>query len=241
MVRYAKLQLPFDLNAMQSELSLAGKQWKLHFNTYHYSGSWTVLPLRSPGGNDDNIIPDLMGANTEYRDTGYMTNFPSAKKLLTGLRCQVLAARFLNLQAGAVIKQHRDHELAFEKGEARLHFPVITNPDVEFYCEDDRVILNEGECWYLNANLPHRVSNNGSADRIHLVVDCKVNDWLKDIVNGSDKIAHKEDTHDEQLINIITQLRLQNTETANKLADELQQKLREINRNITQHGKPDNK
>jgi quercetin dioxygenase-like cupin family protein len=237
MVRYAKLLLPFDINAMQAELLSSSQQWQPHLNSYHYTGSWTVLPVRSPGGTHTNPVPELMGKHTEYLDTEYMGHFPSVKRLLSSLNCPVLSARFLNLQAGAVIKQHRDAELALEKGEARLHFVVITNPGVEFYSEDERIFLNEGECWYLNANLPHRVSNLGNADRVHLVVDCKVNDWLKGIVNESDKIAHKEELPDYELTGVIMQLRLQNTETANKLADNLQQKLDEINNNLALHYK----
>ena len=223
MVRYAKLPLPFDVKAMQSELSTAASEWQPHFNNFYYDGSWTVLALRSPGGSYKNIIPDMMGNNNEYQDTIYMEHFASVKKLLSGLNCRILAARFLNLQAGAVIKQHRDNELAFEKGEARLHFPVITNPGIEFYCEDERIFLLEGECWYLNANLPHRVSNNSDKDRIHLVVDCSVNNWLKDIINSSGKISFKDDVSDVDLINMIKNLRYQDTETSNKLAAELEQ------------------
>ena len=38
--------------------------------------------------------------------------------------------------------------------------------------------MQEGEAWYLNFNLPHRVKNGSSSDRLHLVMDCTVNDWL---------------------------------------------------------------
>ena len=228
MVRYAKLALPFDVKAMQTELLAAGKEWHPHINTYHYSGLWTVLALRSPGGDHENIMPELMGKHNEYRDNINMAHFPSVKKLLLNINCPVMAARFLNLQAGAVIKEHTDNELAFEKGEARLHFPVITNPEVEFYCEDERIFLLEGECWYLNANLPHRVTNNRDKDRIHLVIDCKVNDWLKERINSSGKIAFKNEEMDENtMVSMIESLRNHHTETSDKLANELEQRLKE--------------
>jgi len=229
-IRYAKLPVIYNTGAIQAELLSSQKDWKPHFNTYDYSGSWTVMALRSPGGSHENIIPDARG-NENYRDTAYMDDFSSVKNLIKSLNCQVLTARFLNLQAGAIIKQHRDHELAFEKGEARLHFPVITNPGVEFYCEDERIFLNEGECWYLNANLPHRVSNNGTADRIHLVVDCVVNNWLTGLINSSEKISQKKDAeNDEQLLKAIAHMRLQNTEAGTRFADEWEQKLKERNK-----------
>jgi quercetin dioxygenase-like cupin family protein len=227
MIRYAKLPLAFDLKAMQAELLATGTEWRPHINQYHYTGSWVVLPLRSPGGDHANPVPDLMN-ETEYRDTLYMDQFPSVKKIASSLQCPVMSVRFLNLQAGAVIKKHTDAELAFEKGEARLHFPVITNPEVEFYCEDDRVVLNAGECWYLNANLPHRVSNKGSSDRIHLVIDCKVNDWLTNLITTSDHIAYKKEEVDDNLLNMIKHLRWQNTAQSNKMADEFEEKVKRL-------------
>ncbi|MCO5951173.1 aspartyl/asparaginyl beta-hydroxylase domain-containing protein [Mucilaginibacter flavidus] len=227
MVRYAKLQLAFDFKATQAELTSARNEWQPHLNTYHYSGSWKVLSLRSPGGSHKNIIPDLIG-ESDFLDTEYMGHFASVKKIMASLHCPIMAVRFLNLQAGAIIKEHTDAELALEKGEARLHFPVFTNPQVEFYCEKDRIFLNEGECWYLNANLPHNVSNNGDTDRVHLVIDCKVNDWLKTIIESSGEIAYKKEEVDENMIKLIEELRYQNTETSNKLAAELEEKVKTI-------------
>lgn len=230
MIRYAKLPVTYNIESTQDELLRAGGQWAAHLNTYHYSGSWIVLPLRSPGGRHDNPVPELMGRDTSFTDTINMADFPSVKKLLDGFKCPVQSARFLNLKAGAVIKQHRDAQLAFEKGEARLHFPVITNPGVEFYCEDERIVLQEGECWYLNANLPHRVSNHGAADRIHLVVDFEVNDWLTELINSSEQISRGEDPDDLQSFEIIAQLRRQNTEASNHHADEWEKRLMEKRR-----------
>ena len=37
----------------------------------------------------------------------------------------------------------------------------------------------EGEAWYLDLNLRHRVDNHSDTDRIHLVIDCVVNDWVR--------------------------------------------------------------
>lgn len=227
MVRYAKLALNFDLIRMQTELLSTDGAWQPHINKFHYKGSWQVLALRSPGGDHKNIIPDLIG-ESEFLDTAYMGHFASVKKLLGTLHCPVMAARFLNLQAGAIIKQHTDADLAFEKGEARLHFPVFTNPLVEFYCETDRVFLNEGDCWYLNANLPHSVLNNSGTDRVHLVVDCKVNDWLKNVIELSEETACKDEGPDPNLLPMIKELRYQNTVASNKLAARLEAEIKNL-------------
>jgi aspartyl/asparaginyl beta-hydroxylase (cupin superfamily) len=206
---------------MQAELSATRAAWQPHLNRYHYTGAWDVLPLRSPDGDHKNPVPDLLG-KSEFSDTNYMDQFPSVKNLVSSLYCPVMSVRFLNLRAGAVIKQHTDKELAFEKGEARLHFPVITNPDVAFYCEEERIFLNEGECWYLNANLPHRVSNNSQADRVHLVIDCKVNNWLKQLVSSALIIATGKAPVDPNLLAAIKHWRQQDTPESNRQAEMLQ-------------------
>ena len=133
-----------------------------------------------------------------------------------------MSVRFLNLQAGSEIKPHRDRDLAFEMGEARIHFPVVTNEYVEFYIDHELVRMNEGECWYINANLEHKVANKGKTDRIHLVIDCEVNDWLKEVFNKGER-SEKPNTVNRGLNKqVIEALRLQNTSTSNQLADKLE-------------------
>ncbi len=210
-------------HSIATELASYSSGWKAHFNTSHYQGEWTVLPLRTPGGKD-HIVPDLMGEQS-YADTAHMQYFPSVGSLLRSFGCPVQSVRFLNLKAGAHIKPHRDYELAFEIGEARLHFPIITNPDVTFSVEDNCLNMQPGECWYINANLTHQVSNNGSTDRVHLVIDCVVNDWLRELFSRAVKHTKADIVDFEKQKQIIEALRLQNTPTATQLANQMEQEL----------------
>jgi aspartyl/asparaginyl beta-hydroxylase len=221
-IRYARLPITPDINTMQHEVTALTSHWTPHFNTRHYEGQWTVLPLRSPGGQTSHIVPDLMQYNTTYTDTLLMQQCPAIINLLSHLHCTFMSVRLLNLQSGSVIKEHRDHELSFENGEARLHFPVFTNAQVEFYVDNQLVQMQEGDCWYINAQLPHRVANYGNADRIHLVVDCVVNDWLTEVFNRSQVSHVPQPQSNINKQRIIEELRQQNTEHANRLADEME-------------------
>lgn len=61
-----------------------------------------------------------------------------------------------------------------------------------------------------------------AADRIHLVVDCVVNDWLTEVFNRS-RISYVSPTQsNDGKRRIIEELRQQNTEHANRLADEME-------------------
>jgi len=185
-IRCARLDLPVDVPSLQADVAALPDRWIPHFQKAHYAGEWTVLPLRSTRGNRDETLPFALGAESaEYAATPLLGLCPGIARFLGSLGCPVMTARLLNLRRGAVIKPHRDVELAFEKGEARLHVPLFTNPDVEFFIEEQRVTMEPGTCWYINANLTHRVANHGDTDRIHLVVDCGVDDWLRGLFAGA--------------------------------------------------------
>ena len=142
-----------------------------------------------------------------------------------------MAVRLLKLNAGAVIKEHHDAELCFEKGEIRLHIPVITHEGVEFYLDKERIPLKEGECWYMNFNLPHSLINKSKIDRIHLVIDAKVNGWVEELFARNDYPVKKEmedpgNNYDAEMKKLmIARFRQMNTETANRMADELEESL----------------
>jgi ribosomal protein S18 acetylase RimI-like enzyme len=177
-----KMPLQYDAARLQSDFAgIVADEFVPHFNEAYYEGDWSAVPLRSVGGRADRIYPDPTAKNA-FADTPLLARCAYIREVLATLHCPLQAVRFLRLKSGSVIKEHRDHELGFEDGEVRLHIPVITNPDVEFVLNQVRIVMNEGECWYLNVNQPHRVANRGAADRIHLVVDCVVNDWLRDLL-----------------------------------------------------------
>ena len=175
------LQLPFRFDAAGLQADLSGflsEEFVPHFNVHNYVGDWSVIPLRSIGGSVEQIFPDPSQSQA-FGDTPWMARCPHVQELLRAFPCPLLAVRFLRLKAGSVIKEHRDYELGFDDGEVRLHVPVVTNPDVDFVLHGRRVVMNEGECWYVNVNFPHQVANRGATDRVHLVIDCTVDDWLR--------------------------------------------------------------
>ncbi len=128
------------------------------------------MPLRSVGGAATHIYPDPTAVR-QFSDTPVLARCPYISEVLNALACPLEAVRLLKLGPGARIREHKDYNLGLEDGEIRLHIPVMTNPAVEFYLDGERLVLDEGECWYVNFNLPHRVENRGTTERVHLVVD----------------------------------------------------------------------
>ncbi len=177
------LQLPmqFDSTLLHRDLEEIGDtEWIPHFNTRDYNGSWRVVALRGPAGAVHPVQAIYSDpTTTKFTDTELLSRCPYFKQVLSRFQCPLKSVRLLNLQPGSVIKEHTDYNLGFEDGEVRIHVPVLTNQDVEFFLAGKCIMMQEGESWYLNVNLPHRVANRSSTDRVHLILDCVVNDWMR--------------------------------------------------------------
>ncbi len=177
-----RLPLAFDAGRLQADLDgVLSAEFIPHFNQRYYEGDWSAVPLRSVAGRADQIYPDPM-ATQNYADTPLLERCPYVREVLAALQVELQAVRFLRLKAGSIVKEHRDYNLSLEDGEVRLHIPVRTNPDLEFVLDGKRVVMNPGEVWYHNFNTPHSVNNKGATDRVHLVIDCCVSDWLRQLI-----------------------------------------------------------
>lgn len=92
--------------------------------------------------------------------------------------CEILRARLNLIKPSGGIPPHTD-PYWYETGQVRLHIPIVTNPDFVFIIDGESFHFPVGGCWYVNTFLEHSVENNGTTDRVHLVIDCLVNDWLE--------------------------------------------------------------
>lgn len=213
--------------------------WKDHYNRNNYEGSWSTIQLRSVNGQVDNntaIQASALQGDLIFKDTPLLDFCPYIKEVIDFFQMEKTAVRLMKLDAGAVIKPHSDHCLNFEEGEVRIHIPVITNTRVKFFLEEEQIPMQEGTCWYLNLSLQHSVNNESDINRVHLVIDGIANDWLKDYfyndrhhkVEMEDRSSATEYDPADKL-KIIAQLRSMGTETGNKLADEMQASLRQMN------------
>ncbi len=224
-IKYIQLPFQFNVKQLQGETErIAEQHWQLHYQTRHYTGGWSAIPLRSVNGNTDNILVSPE-ENAVYADTAFLKQSPYLQQVLSAFQCPLKVVRLLKLDAGAIIKEHRDADLAFEHGEIRIHIPVITNNLVEFILDKERFFLQEGECWYMNFNLPHTIENKSGAARIHLVIDAVVNDWVKELFTQPSllkKEINEPEMDDATRRQIIAQLRQLGTDTANRLADEME-------------------
>jgi hypothetical protein len=174
-----RLPMRFDAAELAADTAaLAADEWVPHFNTAYYSGDWSGVALRSVGGEAGRLYPDPT-AQGEYAPTPALERSPALAAALSRFRCSLLAARLLRLGPRAHIREHTDYNLGYEDRELRVHVPVTSGPEVEFVHDGRRVTMLPGEAWYLDLNRTHSVANRGETARVHLVVDCVVNEWLE--------------------------------------------------------------
>ena len=211
LVRSIKFPFTFDTERLKNDVQkVMGKNWIDHYNTNDYEGKWTSIALMSSSGKSDTIYA-LNNDTKEIIYTEILDSCDYFKEILEGLLFKKTAVRLLKLAVGAEIRPHKDHCLGYEDGSFRLHIPIITNPEVEFILDDTRLIMNEGECWYIDANFTHSVANRGTVDRIHFVIDGIRNEW-------SDALFFKE-ANEEQFLKPIPKLE---EEEQNRMIAELE-------------------
>ena len=230
MIQYILTNQKYSVPLLQQEVQhLSNNDWKAHYNKSHYEGDWSILPLRSINGSMDNTIAThILSSNLRYANTILLKACPYLQSVIDSFDCEKTSVRLMKLNAGAIIKEHTDQDMNMEAGEARFHIPVQTNEDVAFFIMEDRIPMLAGECWYLNLSLPHKVHNAGKEARIHLVIDCVVNDWVKSLLNETGSVRKDIDEFPKPLIStadkikIISELRSQNTAAALQLANKLE-------------------
>jgi hypothetical protein len=179
MITHLQLPLQFDPQLLKADLArIQPQEWIPHYNERDYGGDWRGVALRSLTGDWRHLHAKEAGPEA-YADTDVLFRCSYFQKVLSAFACPLKSVRLLRLAPGSVIREHTDPALGFEDGEVRIHIPIQTNAGVEFCLAGERLQFKEGNCYYVNVSLPHRVSNRGPEERIHLVIDADVNEWVQ--------------------------------------------------------------
>lgn len=224
------LKLPFfyDPEQLLADLHICeAESWVDHFNKNDYEGDWTIISLRSPGGNADTIYTH---GNEHYEDTPLLNACTYFNQIVQDFQCEKQAIRLMKLFPGSEIKAHRDSECGYEDGVFRIHIPLITEPEVLFYFDGSPLHMPVGEAWYGNFNALHRIVHKGTRPRVHLVIDGLRNTWSDELFTkaGYDfawEEKQKRLQRQQQIPATIAALELMDTEVARKMIADLKKEL----------------
>ena len=168
-------------------LALPAEAWVPHFHRAIYGGDWSGVALRAVGGDPSRLYPAGPELDPErtWQPTPWLTACPETASVLAALPFPITSVRFLRLGPGSEIRPHNDPGLGAPHGEVRLHLALVSAEGVTFGLAGEPVDLRPGECWYLDLDQVHTATNEGSAPRIHLVVDGLVDDALAEMIVGA--------------------------------------------------------
>ena len=98
---------------------------------------------------------------------------PLVRALMTQVHGERLGRVLINkIRPGGRIFPHADEPVHAEYWD-RYHFVLQSTPGCLFRCGDETVNMKTGEVWWFQNQIEHEVVNNGSDDRIHMVVDIR--------------------------------------------------------------------
>jgi hypothetical protein len=140
-----------------------------------------VLPehwLPHPSGLPGNTAVPLVAINGEPRDgfdgqmaaTQVLKDSPYLMQVVSSFGEVVARSRLMRLAPGAEVQEHVDFNYHWYS-RVRIHVPIITEPTVRFFCDQEEVHMAAGEAWLFDSWRRHRVVNGSALDRIHLVID----------------------------------------------------------------------
>ena len=155
--------------------------WREPYPEYGSAGL-KVATLLNPTGEQENF---------DYHDCHSPLVTPLLEKLPTLLEffkesdLNVMGARLLRLDPGTFLHEHRDFVYLEPVPRYRLHLPLITNAKAFITSPGINVHFEKGYLWKLDPKQTiHSACNFGDAPRIHLMLDCYVNQPLEKLVAG---------------------------------------------------------
>ncbi len=195
----------------------------------NYNGKDYILPLRSIDGKL-NFPAAAPNQAHRFKNTTALEQCSYFQEVIGTFLCEKEAIRLMSLPPGAVFNTHTDHGCSYEDGVFRIHIPILTNEEVYFILNDQRLIMLPGQAWYTNVSLPHNVANKGSSKRVHLVMDCIRNKWSDDLFRSlgydfEQEREVEENFSEETLYKMIRELELQDTAAAKTLIEQYKAQL----------------
>ena len=229
---YIRFPFTFDVSALQTDLETCMKfPFLQNYVPQNYAGKNYILPLRSIDGTLDTAVAALNQAS-RFKNTIVLDECPYFQKVIDSFLCEKEAIRLMNLPAGKIINTHIDYNGGYEDGIFRVHIPILTNDAVFFILNGERLQMRSGEAWYTNINLPHGVENNGTTQRVHLVLDCIRNDWSDalffSLAPKESFFPTQEEESPETLQRMIEELKLQQNPALDTIIAEFEEKLKNL-------------
>ena len=177
-----KLDISYSDSELEPIVKWCGenKEYTPVITRYNKKGNWKAISLK--GYAVDPLViskPNVLGVG----EGGSLQETPLF--ILDKIPAETERVRLMKLEAGTKLSKHTDKvDKEIKNGEiVRLHIPIITNEQVTMITWLETKIptkfkMKKGECWWLDVSKPHQVLNESEIDRVHLVIDVYVNNFM---------------------------------------------------------------
>lgn len=185
---FVRLPFAFDAKQLAEELGQFHEHaWMSHPNRIQGN---SAIALVSLNGEDNDEFSGRMMPTPHLQKCEYI------QQIMANFGEVFARSRLMRLAAQSQVSPHVDFNYHWYS-RVRIHIPIITNPDVIFYCGDEKVNMQAGECWIFDSWREHNVINTSTYDRTHLVLDTAGSSRFWDIVAEAQ-------TKDDNSINLNT-------------------------------------
>ncbi len=174
---FIRLPFRFDVERLTQEvLAFDRSEWMPHVQGF--AGN-SAIPLISLNGEMNDDFKGPMQITEKLRRSPYIS------QVIASFGEVFSRSRLMGLEGKCAVQQHWDANYHWYT-RVRIHIPVITNPDVLFYCGDTHLHMAAGETWLFDSWKMHKVENASDQFRVHLVIDTAGSARFWELVGASE-------------------------------------------------------
>ena len=193
-----KLEIQFSDGELQRIVDYCNsdQQYSPVITKYNKKENWKAISIK--GFSQDPLViskPNVLGVGSggNLQETPFVDRF-QIRSILAKIPAMTERVRLMKLEAGTKISKHTDKVDKDIKSRKiiRLHIPIITNDNVKMISWLDKntpmeLKMKKGEWWWLDVSKAHSVLNESDVDRVHLVIDVFVNNYMSEVMYGVSK------------------------------------------------------
>ena len=159
---FYRLPVRFDVERLRAEVeALPAQAWSRH--PQEYEGN-TAAHLITVGGTQNDLVGGVM------QPTPALLASPYLQQVLASFGTVWSRSRLMRISGGGSVPSHSDVNYHWFY-RVRVHIPIVTRPEVRFFCAEKSVHMGAGEAWIFDNWRQHKVLNPARDARIHLVAD----------------------------------------------------------------------
>lgn len=173
-MKYLKLIGEIDIQPILESITEYSKLFGLttvreHTKNSPHHDTQTIF-LRMPY----NFTPEAFFNDLQVTDYPLMTDdriYDTVQKIKSLAHADIARAMIVRLSPNGHIDAHIDQG-PYAEATDRYHLCITTNDKCAMIVADEMVFAKAGELWFFDKHQKHEVYNDGTTDRLHLIVDC---------------------------------------------------------------------